>query len=67
MKLTRRKLMGAMISGAALAQTQPPQAPPASPDEELKAAVKAEAQRRAEVLAEFPVPMQVEPAFEFKA
>ena len=66
MKLTRRKLVGAMISGAALAQPQPPQTPPASPDEESKF-VAAEAKRRAEVLAEFPVPMQVEPAFEFKA
>ena len=65
MKLTRRKLMGAIISGAALAQTQP-QAPPATPDEEAKF-VAAEAQRRAEALAEFPVPMQVEPAFEFRA
>jgi hypothetical protein len=66
MKLTRRELVGAVISGAALAQTQPAQSPPATPEEESKF-VAAEAQRRAEVLAEFPVPVQVEPAFEFKA
>jgi len=66
MKLTRRKLVGAVISGAALAQTQPAQAPPPTPEEQLQA-VRAEAQRRAEVLADFSVPMAVEPAFQFKA
>jgi hypothetical protein len=66
MKLTRRKLVGAVIAGTALAQTQPAQSPPANADEESKF-VAAEAQRRAQVLAEFSVPMAVEPAFEFKA
>ena len=66
MRLTRRKLVGAAIAGAALAQTQPAQSPPANADEESKF-VAAEAQRRTQVLAEFPAPMAVEPAFEFKA
>jgi len=62
-KLTRRQLAAALAAGTAAAQA-PSLAIPA-PDAELQAArdrVKANAAR----LAALPVPMAVEPAFQFK-
>ena len=64
MKLTRRQLATALTSAAALAQT--PSAPPATPDEELKAA-RDRLQANGAALARQEVPMATEPAFQFKA
>jgi hypothetical protein len=67
MKLTRRALAGAILSpaaAAALAQTQP--APPSTPDEELKAA-RDRNRSITETLAKLPVPIETEPALQFKA
>jgi hypothetical protein len=63
MKLTRRQLASALVSAAALAQTPP--APPATPDEELKAA-RARISANGAALAKQEVPMATEPAFQFK-
>jgi hypothetical protein len=64
MKLTRRQLATALTSAAALAQT--PSGPPATPEEELKAA-RDRAQSNGAALAKLEVPVAVEPAFQFKA
>jgi hypothetical protein len=64
MKLTRRQLAIALTSAAALAQT--PSGPPATPEEELKAA-RDRVQANGAVLARQEVPMATEPAFQFKA
>jgi hypothetical protein len=64
MKLTRRQLATALTSAAALAQT--PSGPPATPEEELKAA-KDRVQANGAVLARQEVPVATEPAFRFKA
>ena len=64
MKLTRRELAGALAAGVAAAQTPSPADP--TPDADLQAArdrVKANADR----LSAQAVPMNVEPAFQFKA
>ena len=62
MKLTRRQMVAALAPAAALAQS--PAA--ASPADELKAA---EERRKAnsEALAKLQVPMETEPAFQFRA
>jgi hypothetical protein len=65
MKLTRRKLASAILSSAAataLAQTQPA----ATPDEDLKAA-RDRIRANSETLAKQPVPIETEPALQFKA
>jgi hypothetical protein len=64
MKLTRRQLATALTSAAALGQT--PSGPPATPDEELKAA-RDRLQANGAALARQEVPMATEPAFQFKA
>jgi hypothetical protein len=67
MILTRRKLASAILNSAAataLAQTQP--SPPATPDEELKAA-RDRIRATSETLAKQPVPIETEPALQFKA
>jgi hypothetical protein len=64
MKLTRRQLAMALTSAAALAQT--PSGPPATPEEELKAA-RDRVQANGAVLARQVVPVATEPAFQFKA
>ena len=64
MKLTRRQLATALTSAAALAQT--PSGPPATPEEELKAARDRLKAGGAE-LEKQEVPMATEPAFHFKA
>lgn len=66
-KLTRRKLASAILNSAAataLAQTQP--AAPATPDEELKAA-RERIKTNSETLAKQTVPIETEPALQFKA
>jgi hypothetical protein len=63
MKLTRRQLASTLGAGAALAQT--PARSPSTPEIELQAArdrVKANVDR----LAAEPVPMTIEPAFQFR-
>ena len=65
MKFTRRKLAQAIVGSAAIAnaQTQPP---PATPDDELKAA-RDRVQANVAAIQRQDVPMAVEPAFQFKA
>jgi hypothetical protein len=64
MKLTRRQLATALTSAAALAQT--PSGPPATPEDELKAA-RDRVQANGAALASQEVPVATEPAFQFKA
>lgn len=64
MQLTRRELATALTSAAALAQTPP--GPPATPDDELKAA-RERIKTNGSALAGQQVPMATEPAFQFKA
>ncbi len=67
MKLTRRRLTGAILGSAAVrafAQTQPPL--PANPDEELRAA-RERIKATGTLLAGQIVPMETEPALQFKA
>ena len=64
MKLTRRQLATALTSAAALAQT--PSGPPATPEDELKAA-RDRFQANGAALAKQEVPVATEPAFQFKA
>jgi len=63
MKLTRRKLVTALVSATALA-AQTPQ-PAAASDSDLKAA-RDRLQANAAALAGTPIPMATEPAFQFK-
>lgn len=64
MKVTRRSLAAVLTSGVALAQT--PSTPPATPDDELKAA-RERIRANVAALAEERLPMATEPAFQFKA
>ncbi len=64
MKLTRRQLATALTAAAALAQT--PSGPPATPEDELKAA-RDRFQANGAALARQEVPVATEPAFQFKA
>jgi hypothetical protein len=67
MKLTRRQLMVAAGSAASVsALAQSPQAPPQAPADAAKEAGD-NLRRNADALATFPLPMAVEPAFQFKA
>jgi len=73
MKLTRRKLATAVLvpaAAAALSQAaqtaQTPPALPRNPDEEMKAA-RDRVKAMGDALAQQPVPMATEPAFQFKA
>jgi hypothetical protein len=66
-KLTRRQLVATLAPAAALAQTAAsPQTAPASPADELSAA-QARLKANSEALARLQVPMETEPAFQFKA
>jgi hypothetical protein len=65
-KLTRRQLVATLAPAAALAQTAAPQTAPASPADELSAA-QARLKANREALARLQVPMETEPAFQFKA
>lgn len=60
MKLTRRKLAAALLAPAAAAQTP---APSADPVQAARDRIKA----NGEILAKIEIPMDTEPAFQFKA
>jgi hypothetical protein len=66
MRFTRRRLVQAMAGSAAVAAAQTQPAPPATPDDELKAA-RDRLQANAATIQRQEVPMAVEPAFQFKA
>ena len=65
MKLTRRELGASAIAvtalGVATAQT------PSSADESIAQAVRETNRRNAEALAKFELPIDTEPAFQFRA
>jgi len=61
MKLTRRELAAALAAAPAAA----PQAPPSTPEQELEAA-RLNLRRNAGAMAKFPLPVETEPAFQFK-
>lgn len=65
MRITRRRMAAALVSGAALAQA-PPASPPATPEAELKA-IERENRDMAQALDKVKVPLAGEPAFAFKA
>lgn len=62
MKLTRRQWATVLAPAVAIARTA---APPATADEELRAA-RERVKTNGETLAGQPVPMSAEPAFQFK-
>ena len=62
MKLTRRKQATVLVSATAMAAQQPTPAP----DDNLKAA-RDRLQANARALATTTIPMDTEPAFQFKA
>jgi hypothetical protein len=64
-KVTRRQLMGA-AAASALAVRAAAQAP-APPNPNLAQAAEESHRRNSMILASFPLPMSVEPAFQFKA
>ena len=65
MDISRRQLAGVILAGTAAAQAPPPTAPQAA-DSGLEAA-RAERRAEAQIIARVPLPMTVEPAFQFKA
>jgi hypothetical protein len=64
MKLTRRELGGAAMAGVLKAQAPTPQA--SALEKESQAALEA-VRRNGETLAKHVVPMDAEPAFQFRA
>jgi hypothetical protein len=71
MRMTRRQMAGALLAGAAVAQTQPAEtdataSAPATPEAELQAA-KEQNRQTAESLAKVAVAMATEPAVHFTA
>lgn len=63
MKVTRRELVAALAPAAALAQTA---AKPSSAADELKDA-RARLKANGDTLGKLAVPMETEPAFQFRA
>jgi hypothetical protein len=63
MRLTRRELAAALVTGAAAAQTQ--SSPAGTPRDELQAA-RERNRNNVDALAKVPLPMSTEPAFQFK-
>lgn len=61
MKITRRGMVATALATKALAQNAP-----AGPPEELKAA-RDSLRRNSEAMAKTKLPMETEPAFQFKA
>jgi hypothetical protein len=69
MDISRRQLAGVLIASTAAAQTlaqAPPKPAVQSADAQLEAA-RAERRIAAQIIARVPLPMTVEPAFQFKA
>jgi hypothetical protein len=66
MKLTRRELATVLAPAAALAQTPTAGNPPSGGDAEVDAA-RARMKANGDTLARQEVPMDLEPAFQFKA
>jgi len=68
MELSRRQLAGVILAGTAAAQAPAPQPPTTtqSADTELETARSAR-RTAAQIIARVPLPMTVEPAFQFKA
>lgn len=64
MKLTRRQMVAALAPAMAVAQAPSPA--PSTPADELKAA-EARLKANSEALAKLQVPMDTEPAFQFRA
>ena len=64
-KMTRRRLVAA--AGGALAAVSVPAQTPAQAQTELARAAREQNQRAGETLAKFEIPLQTEPAFQFKA
>ena len=65
MKLTRRNLAAAVLGSAVVAIAEPQQ-PAATPADELQAA-RDRLRANLDIVRDQPVPMAVEPAFQFKA
>ncbi len=65
MKLTRRQMVSALAPAAMLSPASA-QSTPASPADELKAA-EARLKANSEALSKLQVPMDTEPAFQFRA
>jgi hypothetical protein len=66
MKFTRRELATVLAPAAALAQTSTPPNPPSGGDAEVDAA-RARMKANGDTLAKHAVPMDTEPAFQFRA
>lgn len=66
MKFTRRELATVLAPAAALAQTPNPSGPPSGGDPDVDAA-RARMKANGDTLAKQAVPMDIEPAFQFKA
>ncbi len=64
-KVTRRQMMGA-AAASALAARAAAQAP-AAPSQNFAQAAQESHRKNSMILASFPIPMSVEPAFQFKA
>jgi len=68
--VTRRQMMGA-AAASALAARVTAQAPPGSPappsNQDFAQAAQESHRKNSRILASFPIPMSVEPAFQFKA
>ncbi|MBZ5677249.1 MAG: hypothetical protein LAP61_23640 [Acidobacteriia bacterium] len=69
MDISRRQLAGVILAGTVVGQSAaqaPAQAPPPSADAQLEGA-RSERRIAAQIIARVPLPMTVEPAFQFKA
>ena len=66
MKFTRRELATVLAPAAALAQTSTSSNPPSGGDAEVETA-RARMKANGDTLAKHAVPMDTEPAFQFKA
>jgi hypothetical protein len=67
MDISRRQLAGVILAGTVVGQAQAPAGPaPQTADAQLEAA-RGERRIAAQIIARVPLPMTVEPAFQFKA
>jgi hypothetical protein len=65
-KVTRRQLMGTAAASALVARVAA-QAPASNPNPDFAKAAQDSHRSNSMILASFPIPMSVEPAFQFKA